>query len=41
MVIDGRKFSARWMFDDDRMLDYVLEETAHVEPGGRRPAEGN
>lgn len=40
MLIEGRKFSARWVFDDDRMLDYVLEETGHVEPGGTRPPEG-
>ncbi len=36
MVIAGKPFTARWIFDDDRMLDYVLEETDHVEPGGTR-----
>ena len=30
----------RTLFDDDRMLDYVIEETDHVEPGGVRQEEG-
>jgi 8-oxo-dGTP diphosphatase len=37
MVIERKPFTARWIFDDDQMLDYVLEPTDHVEPGGIRP----
>ncbi len=25
LVIEGRPFTARWIFDDDTMLDYELE----------------
>lgn len=35
MVIRGECFSARWVFDDDRMLDYTIEMTEQVIPGGR------
>jgi 8-oxo-dGTP diphosphatase len=41
MVIEGTPFSARWVFDDDRMLDYELEQVTQVAPGGRRkPGDG-
>jgi 8-oxo-dGTP diphosphatase len=40
MVIAGTPFTARWVFDDDRMLDYTLEMVDEVKPGGRRPQEG-
>ena len=39
MVIAGKSFTANWVFDDDRMLDYELKNVEHVEPGGRRAAE--
>lgn len=39
LVIAGRPFSARWVFDDDHMLDYQLNMVSHVEPGGRRGPE--
>ncbi|NND44342.1 MAG: 8-oxo-dGTP diphosphatase [Xanthomonadales bacterium] len=38
MVIAGQPFSARWIFDDDRMLDYKLDQVKQVTPGGRRRA---
>jgi 8-oxo-dGTP diphosphatase len=37
MVIAGTPFTACWIFDDDRMLDYSLEMVNEVEPGGRKP----
>ncbi len=40
MVIQGQPFSARWVFDDDRMLDYDLQPVEHVEPGGPRAGQG-
>ncbi|MDX1460786.1 MAG: 8-oxo-dGTP diphosphatase [Xanthomonadales bacterium] len=36
LVIKGQAFSACWIFDDDRMLDYRLEEVDRVTPGGMR-----
>lgn len=41
LVIRGQPFSARWVFDDDRMLDYDLQEVDHVKPGGIRRAKEN
>ncbi|HSM69883.1 MAG TPA: 8-oxo-dGTP diphosphatase [Xanthomonadales bacterium] len=41
LVIQGRPFSARWVFDDERMLDYDLKEVDHVKPGGIRQAKEN
>jgi 8-oxo-dGTP diphosphatase len=38
LVIAGQPFSARWVFDDDHMLDYELDMVSHVTPGGRRGA---
>lgn len=35
MVIRGEPFTARWVFDDDRMLDYSIEMTDRVTPGAR------
>jgi len=40
LVIAGQPFSARWVFDDDRMLDYDLQPVEHVEPGGPRAGQG-
>ena len=37
LVIEGRHFSARWVFDDDRMLDHEIRIVDNVEPGGQRP----
>lgn len=37
MVIEGQRFSACWVFDDDRMLDYQLEKVDEVIPGGTMP----
>ena len=37
LVIEGRHFSARWVFDDDRMLDHDIRIVDAVEPGGQRP----
>jgi 8-oxo-dGTP diphosphatase len=37
MIIDGTPFTANWVFDDDRMLDYELKNVEQVIPGGRRP----
>lgn len=37
MVIAGESFTARWIFDDDRMLDYALDEVRDIKPGGTRP----
>ena len=39
MVIAGTPFTASWVFDDDRMLDYELKEVESVKPGGRLPPE--
>jgi len=39
MVIEGKPFTARWIFDDDRMLDYELRPVERVAPGGRRKTE--
>lgn len=39
MVIAGKHFTAHWIFEDDRMLDYELKEVESVKPGGRRPKE--
>ena len=39
MVIEGTRFTASWVFDDDHMLDYELKEVETVKPGGRRPKE--
>lgn len=39
LVIRGQPFSARWVFDDERMLDYDLKEVDHVKPGGIRRAK--
>jgi len=41
LVIRGQPFSARWVFDDERMLDYDLQEVDHVKPGGVRQAKEN
>lgn len=41
LVIRGQPFSARWVFDDDRMLDYDLKKVDHVKPGGIRQAKEN
>ena len=41
LVIRGQPFSARWVFDDERMLDYDLQEVDHVQPGGIRRAKEN
>jgi hypothetical protein len=41
LVIRGQPFSARWVFDDERMLDYDLQEVDHVTPGGVRQAKEN
>jgi 8-oxo-dGTP diphosphatase len=35
-VIDGQCFSARWIFDDDRMLDHDIRLVDTVVPGGPR-----
>ena len=40
MVIKGTPFTARWVFDDDKMLDFDLQMTEKVEPGGPRPEQG-
>lgn len=39
MVIAGTPFTARWVFDEDRMLDYELEKVDQVEPGRRRTGQ--
>ncbi len=36
MVLEGRSFSARWVFDDDRMLDHDIRHVEQVIPGGPR-----
>jgi len=36
LLIQGQRFSARWVFDDDRMLDHEICLVDHVEPGGPR-----
>lgn len=36
MVIEGQRFSARWVFDDDRMLDHEIQLVDKVVPGGPR-----
>ena len=36
LLIQGQHFSARWVFDDDRMLDHDIRLVDIVEPGGRR-----
>ena len=36
MVIDGQCFTARWVFDDDTMLDHDIRLVDEVEPGGPR-----
>jgi 8-oxo-dGTP diphosphatase len=36
LVIDGQRFSARWIFDEDRMLDHDIELVETVVPGGPR-----
>jgi 8-oxo-dGTP diphosphatase len=41
LVIRGQPFRARWVFDDERMLDYDLQEVDHVQPGGIRRAKEN
>jgi 8-oxo-dGTP diphosphatase len=33
MLLEGRRFSARWLFDDDRMLDHDLQEVTEIKPG--------
>jgi 8-oxo-dGTP diphosphatase len=38
LVIEGRSFSARWVFDSDRMLDHEINIVDAVKPGGTRPA---
>jgi 8-oxo-dGTP diphosphatase len=35
MVLAGTPFTARWVFNDDSMLDYELDMVDHVEPGSR------
>ena len=40
LVIEGRHFSARWVFDEDRMLDHDIRIVDKVEPGGKRPPAG-
>ncbi|NIP19117.1 MAG: NUDIX domain-containing protein [Xanthomonadales bacterium] len=40
LVIDGRHFSARWVFDGDRMLDHDIRIVDTVQPGGIRPPAG-
>jgi 8-oxo-dGTP diphosphatase len=35
-VIDGQRFSARWVFDEDRMLDHDIQLVDEVVPGGPR-----
>jgi 8-oxo-dGTP diphosphatase len=36
LVIDGQRFTARWVFDDDRMLDHDIRLVEEVTPGGPR-----
>ena len=36
LLIDGQCFSARWVFDDDRMLDHDIRLVDAVVPGGPR-----
>ncbi|NIM71133.1 MAG: NUDIX domain-containing protein [Xanthomonadales bacterium] len=38
LVIRGQHFSARWVFEHERMLDYDLQLVDRVAPGGRREA---
>lgn len=40
LVIAGRPFSARWVFDEDRMLDHEIKIVDAVRPGGRRAHTG-
>lgn len=35
LLLDGKAFRARWIFDKDRMLDYQLDE---IHPGALAPA---
>ena len=35
-VIEGQRFSARWVFDEDRMLDHDIQLVDEVVPGGPR-----
>lgn len=41
MVIAGTPFTARWVFDDDNMLDYELEMTDKIKPGSREQKDKN
>lgn len=38
LLLQGQPFSARWVFDDDRMLDHDIRLVEQVEPGGPREA---
>ena len=40
MVIAGQSFSAEWLFDDDKMLDYRLRKVDEVLPGTRWSGRG-
>lgn len=36
LLIGGQRFTARWVFDDDRMLDHDIRLVDEVVPGGPR-----
>lgn len=40
LVIQGQPFTARWVFDDDRMLDHDIRLVEQVKPGGPRRERG-
>lgn len=35
MMIHGERFQTRWIFDGDRMLDYIIESDGNIESWGK------